>query len=96
MTQQLLIGAVAIAATLVPGYFLGTWLRGRVRWYRPAFIGILVGGSAVLSLGFYRDDMTLIALCLGAIVGLINGTRHGFRRPFEGLSGHMPEDADRR
>lgn len=86
MTTQILIGVGVAIGAAVLGYFLGTRIRGRAATYKAVFVGIVVGTVGVLTVAFFRSDSLLIAISLGAGFGLLNGVRHGFTRPFEGLT----------
>lgn len=86
MTIQIVAAVGAAIVSAVLGYLLGTRLRGRKTRYRAAFIGIVLGVVAVLTVAFFRSDTMIALITLGCGFGLLNGVRHGFTRPFEGLT----------
>lgn len=86
MTIQIVATLGAAVVSAVVGYLLGTRLRGRPTMYRSAFVGVVLGVIAVLAVAFFRSDTTIALITLGCGFGLLNGVRHGYTRPFEGLT----------
>jgi len=94
MTQVI----IAIGAGIVfsaAGFFAGTFLRGRERLYKISFVSICVVTAAVLAVALTIGQTPLAAIAVGGGFGLLNGVRHGYTRPFEGLRGAESRGSDR-
>jgi len=86
MMNQILVGLGFVVVFAVVGYFIGTWLRSRPKWYRPVFIGIVGVDVIAIALAWSSGLELAVAAVIGVGFGLLNGVRHGFTRPFDGLS----------
>jgi predicted acyltransferase len=84
--DQILVGLGFVVVSAVVGYFGGTWLRSRPKWYRPTFVAIVVLGVVAIALGLVGGREFAAAAAIGTTFGLLNGVRHGFTRPFDGLT----------
>ena len=86
MTNQVIAAVAAAVVSAVLGYMLGVRIKGRHARYRAAFVGIVLGTVVVLAVAFFRSDTLMALVALGCGFGLLNGVRHGYKRPFEGLT----------
>jgi hypothetical protein len=69
------------------GFLAGTRLRGRERRYKVTFVAICVADAAILAVALIMGQPPLAAVAVGGGFGLLNGVRHGYTRPFDGLTG---------
>lgn len=87
MIWQVLLAVALAIVTAVAGYYLGTALRGRLIWYRVIFGAIVVAAVAAIAVSLVGGYDLVAAAAIGSGFGLLNGVRHGFTRPFDGLTG---------
>lgn len=100
MTTQILIAVGAAIVFALAGYYAGTALLAKhPRWYRAVMIAIVVVIAALVAFALVRQLDAIVAVGLGAGFGGLNGVRHGYTRPFAGMTAAgrasaSPDDID--